>query len=139
VLLRDRIVAVLPAGSRTPGGAMTLDELAEAPIITYGPDSGVRGLIGDAFAAHGLRLTVAYATNSVALQLALVAQHIGIALAPGSSPVLATDRRIVVVPLAPAISFDKVFAWRSDRTPSVPLSALFDLWAELPGCRSEPR
>ncbi|MFE9662597.1 MULTISPECIES: LysR family transcriptional regulator [unclassified Streptomyces] len=137
VLLRDRIVAVLPAGSRAPGEAMTLHEVSEAPIITYGPDSGVRGFIGDAFAAHGLRLNVVCATNSVALQLALVTQHIGIALAPCSSPVLAADRRVVVVPLTPAISFDKVFAWRLDRPPSVPLSAFFDLWAELPGCRTE--
>ncbi|MGX2993382.1 LysR family transcriptional regulator [Streptomyces sp. JNUCC 64] len=133
VLLRDRIVAALPAGSRAPDEALDLKEAAGARIITYGPDSGVHGFISDAFAARGLRLEVAYATNDVALQLALVVQGIGIALAPRSSPALGADRRVVLVPLAPAITFDKVLAWRSDRQPSAPLGAFLDLWSVLPG------
>lgn len=131
VILRDWIVAVVPAGSRMADRPMTLDEVAKTPIITYSSDSGVHGFISEAFAAHGLRFDVAYATNHVAVQLALVAENIGIALAPHSSPVLWADQKVTVVPLAPSISFSKVFVWRLAASLSAPLKALLDLWTEL--------
>ncbi|MFJ7422887.1 hypothetical protein ACIQXD_30430 [Streptomyces uncialis] len=55
---------------------------------------------------------IAYATNDVALQAALVAERVGIALTSHASPVPATDPRFVVVPLEPAIRLRKVFVWR---------------------------
>ncbi|MGW1764624.1 LysR family transcriptional regulator substrate-binding protein [Streptomyces sp. NPDC002073] len=82
VLLEDRIVAVLPAGSRPANRPMTLDEAVRSPLISYGPDNGVHEYIREAFAARKLRLDIAYATNDVALQIALVAERIGIALPP---------------------------------------------------------
>ncbi|GAA2242599.1 LysR family transcriptional regulator [Streptomyces amakusaensis] len=131
VLLRDWIVAAVPAGSRSADRPMTLDEVSETPIITYGTDSGVRGFISDAFAAEGLRFDVAYATNNVALQLALVAENVGIALAPYSSPVLLASEKVTVIPLAPPISFHKVFVWRLERNLNAPLKAFLDMWTEL--------
>ncbi|MCX5015088.1 LysR family transcriptional regulator [Streptomyces sp. NBC_00555] len=134
VLLEDRIVAVLPAGSRTVNLVnvpMTLDEAVRGPVISYGPDSGVHAYIREAFAAKALRLDIAYATNDVALQLALVAAGIGIALTSHASPVLAADPRFVVVPLEPAIRLRKVFVWRAGTRPSAPLRAFLDLWTEL--------
>ncbi|MFD4833568.1 LysR family transcriptional regulator [Streptomyces uncialis] len=136
VLLEDRIVAVLPAGGRTTGHPMTLDEAARYPVISYGPDSGVHAFIRDAFAARELRLDIAYATNDVALQVALVAERVGIALTSHASPVLATDPRFVVVPLAPAIRLRKVFVWRLSTRLGVSLRAFLDLWTEL---SDEPR
>lgn len=131
VLLEDRIVAVLPAGSRAADRPMTLEEVARSPVISYGPDSGVHAFVREAFAAKGLRLDIAYATNDVALQVALVAEGIGMALTSHASPVLAADPRFVVVPLEPAIRLRKVFVWRPVTRPSTPLRAFLDLWAEL--------
>ncbi|MEO3973632.1 LysR family transcriptional regulator [Streptomyces sp. CAU 1734] len=128
VLLRDRIVAVLPAGSGTAGRPLTLEEVSRGPVITYGPDSGVHGFISAAFEARGLRLDIACATNNVALQLSLVAENFGIALAPRSSPALSGDPRVTVVPLEPAISFRKVFVWRLGSRPNAPLRAFLDMW-----------
>ncbi|MFE2721550.1 LysR family transcriptional regulator [Kitasatospora sp. NPDC059327] len=130
VLLEDRIVAVLPAGSRPADRPMPLDEAVRGAVISYGSDSGVHAFIRAAFAAEGLRLDVAYATNDVALQLALVAERIGTALTSGASPVLAADRRFVVVPLEPAVRLRKVFVWRAGARPSAPLRAFLDLWTE---------
>ncbi|GLF92995.1 LysR family transcriptional regulator [Streptomyces yaizuensis] len=130
-LLEDRIVAVLPAGSRAADRPMTLDEAALRPVISYSPDSGIHAFIRDAFAAKSLELDIAYATNDVALQIALVAERVGIALTSDASPVLAADPRFVVVPLEPAIRLRKVFAWRLGTQPSAPLRAFLDLWTEL--------
>lgn len=131
VLLEDRIVAVLPAGSRATNRPMPLDEVARSPVISYGPDSGVHAFVREAFAAKGLRLDIAYATNDVALQVALVAERIGIALTSHASPVLAADPRFVIVTLEPAIRLRKVFVWRPGTRPSAPLRAFLDLWTEL--------
>ncbi len=110
---------------------MPLDEAVRGPVISYGPDSGVHAFVRAAFAAADLRLDIACATNDVALQLALVAERIGIALTSGASPVLAADRRFVVVPLEPAVRLRKVFVWREGTRPSAPLRAFLDLWTEL--------
>ncbi|MFJ6620141.1 LysR substrate-binding domain-containing protein [Kitasatospora sp. NPDC091335] len=131
VLLEDRIVAVLPAGSRPSNRPMALCEAVGGPVISYGPDSGAHAFVREAFATAGLRLDIACATNDVALQLALVAEGIGIALTSRASPVLAADRRFTVVPLEPAIRLRKVFVWRAGTRPSVPLRAFLDLWTEL--------
>ncbi|MFI1865228.1 LysR family transcriptional regulator [Streptomyces jumonjinensis] len=131
VLLEDRIVAVLPAGSRAANRPMTLDDAVLSPVISYSTDSGVHAFIRDAFAARALRLDIAYATNDVALQVALVAERVGIALTSGASPVLAADPRFVVVPLEPAIRLRKVFVWRLGTQPGAPLRAFLDLWTEL--------
>ncbi|MER5766171.1 LysR family transcriptional regulator [Streptomyces sp. NPDC001985] len=138
VLLRDWIVAALPAGG-SADRPLTLDEVSKAPVITYGPDSGVHGFISEAFAARGLPFEIAYATNNVALQLALVVEKVGIALVPHSSPALSADSRVVAVPLIPAISFNKVFAWRLDNQMNPPLRAFLEMWSESdePGAGSE--
>ncbi|MCM2389703.1 LysR family transcriptional regulator [Streptomyces albipurpureus] len=138
VLQRDRIVAVLPAGARAADQPLTLDEVSKEPIITYSSDSGVHGFISEAFAENGLAFNVTYATNSVPLQLALVAENVGIGLAPSSSPALSANRRTIVVPLVPAISFQKVFAWRLDRRLGAPLRAFLEMWTELAEFMSEP-
>ncbi|WP_406397010.1 LysR family transcriptional regulator [Streptomyces uncialis] len=136
-LLEDRIVAVLPAGSRAANVPMPLAEAARSTVISYGPDSGVHAFIRDAFAARALRLDIAYATNDVALQVALVAERVGIALTSHASPVLATDPRFVVVPLEPAIRLRKVFVWRLGPRLGAPLRAFLDLWTELSGIPAE--
>ncbi|MFI1015251.1 LysR family transcriptional regulator [Streptomyces sp. NPDC020965] len=132
VLLEDRIVAVLIAGSRAANSPMPLAEAARHPVISYGPDSGVHAFIRDAFVAQGLRLDIAHATNDVALQVALVTERVGIALTSHASPVLGSDPRIVVVPLEPAIQLRKVFVWRLSAQSRAPLRAFLGLWTELP-------
>ncbi|MFE3019965.1 LysR family transcriptional regulator [Streptomyces sp. NPDC059256] len=131
VLLEDRIVAVLPAGGRAANRPLRLHEAARSPLISYGPDSGVHAFIRDAFAAKAIQLDIAYATNDVALQIALVAEGVGIALTSHASPVLTADPRFVVVPLEPAIRLRKVFVWRLGPQLSAPLRTILDLWTEL--------
>lgn len=110
---------------------MTLDEAVRNPVISYSPESGVHAYIREAFAEQALRLDIAYATNDVALQVALVAEGIGVALTSHASPVLTADPRFVVVPLEPAIRLRKVFVWRVGTRQSAPLRAYLDLWTEL--------
>ncbi|MFJ8234017.1 LysR family transcriptional regulator [Streptomyces sp. NPDC094448] len=137
LLLEDRFVAVLPAGSRAPDHPMTLTEAARRPLIGYGSGTGAHAFVRDAFAAQGLRLDIAYATADVALQVALVAEGIGIALTSYANPLLRLDERIVVVPLEPAIRLRKVLAWRLGKRPGPPLRAFLDLLTELP-FRADP-
>ncbi|ANW22701.1 LysR family transcriptional regulator (plasmid) [Streptomyces clavuligerus] len=131
LLLEDRIIAVVPVGTRTADRPLTLAQAARSTLISYGPDSGAYAFIRDAFAAQELPLDIAYATNDVALQVALVAERIGIALTSHASPVVASDPRIVAMALEPVIRLPKVFAWRLGPRPGPPLRALLDLWTEF--------
>jgi DNA-binding transcriptional LysR family regulator len=83
-LLRDQMVAVVPRErAEARRSAITLAELAETSLISYGPDNGLRPVIDQAFADAGLKFAPAYATNDVALLVALAVEGVGIAVAAG--------------------------------------------------------
>ncbi|MEU9454792.1 LysR family transcriptional regulator [Streptomyces sp. NPDC048277] len=128
VLIRDEIVAVVAAGRPQAGRLeLTLAELAGVPLITYGPDSGLRPHLRAAFDTAGVSFQPAYATNHVALQIELVAEGVGIALAGGADPAIAGDPRVTAVPLAPRIPYAKALIWRAGPHASAPLRALLTL------------
>ncbi|MEU1163761.1 LysR family transcriptional regulator [Streptomyces sp. NPDC005921] len=128
VLVRDEIVAVVAADrpqARRP--ALALPELAGTPLITYGPDSGLRPHLLAAFAEAGAPFRPAYATNHVALQIELVAEGVGLALAGGADPAITADPRVTAVPLTPRIPYAKALIWRAGPHASAPLRALLSL------------
>lgn len=130
VIRPDRVMGVVAAGSRLAGRAvLTLAEAARHPVISYGPDTGLRPLLEAAFAARGLPLTVSYVSNEVPVQAALAAEGIGVALSAGSDPALDAVPGVAVRPLRPAVRFAKLLAWRESPRPGAPLRAFLDIIA----------
>lgn len=135
VLVRDEIVALVASDRRQARqAALSLDEISAAPLITYGPDSGLHPRLRRAFEEAEAPFRPAYATNHVALQLELVAAGVGIALAAGGSRGITGDPRVTVVPVTPRIPYAKALVWRSGPHSSAPLRAML----ELPLSPSEP-
>ncbi len=127
---QDRVVAVVAAGTGLARRAvLTLEQVARHPVISYGPDTGLRPLLQAAFQARGLPLAVAYVSNEVPVQVALAAEGIGVALSAGSDPVLDAAPGIAVRPLRPAIRFAKLLAWRESARAGAPLGAFLDVVA----------
>ncbi|MEV7385233.1 LysR family transcriptional regulator [Streptomyces sp. NPDC091215] len=128
VLIRDEIVAVVAAGRPQAGRSeLSLAELAGLPLITYGPDSGLRPHLRAAFDTAGVPFQPAYATNHVALQIELVAAGVGIALAGAAAHRVTGDPRVRAVPLTPRIPYAKALIWRAGPHTSAPLKALLAL------------
>jgi DNA-binding transcriptional LysR family regulator len=125
---QDRVMAVVAAGTRLARRAvLTLEEVARHPVISYGPDTGLRPLLQAAFGARGLPLAVAYVSNEVPVQVALAAEGIGVALSAGSDPALDAAPGIAVRPLRPAIRFARLLAWRESARAGAPLRAFLDV------------
>lgn len=128
VLVRDEIVALVASGRpQARAAALSLDEVAAVPLITYGSDSGLYPRLRTAFEEAEVPFRPACATNHVALQLELVAAGVGIALAAGASRGITGDPRVAVVPVTPRIPYAKALVWRSGPHASAPLRALLDL------------
>ncbi|WP_225732388.1 MULTISPECIES: LysR family transcriptional regulator [unclassified Nocardia] len=129
-VLQDGVVAVAAYDcelARNP--EVTLQELISHPIITYSSDSGLRPVIESAFTEQGLALQVSHACNDVGLQAALAAHHVGIALSAGSDPALHAAEHIAVLPLSPALPFQKILIWRSAVPPNAVLDAFLKVTA----------
>ncbi|MDH6124064.1 LysR family transcriptional regulator [Kitasatospora sp. GP82] len=128
VLLQDEIVAVVSRDRPEAGKPqLTLSQITGAPLITYGQDSGLRPHLEAAFEDAGVSFRPAYATNDVALQVALVASGVGIALAAGADSTLARDARVGTVPLSPRIPYTKALIWRAESALAAPVRALLAL------------
>ncbi|MER6128660.1 LysR family transcriptional regulator [Streptomyces sp. NPDC001795] len=128
VLIRDEIVAIVASDQpQAQQAALSLAQLSGTPLITYGPDSGLRPHLIAAFADAGVPFRPAYATNHVALQVELVAAGVGIALAAGADRSPASDPRVTVVPLTLRIPYAKALIWRAGPHTSAPLRALLHL------------
>jgi DNA-binding transcriptional LysR family regulator len=127
---QDRVMAAVAAGTGLAARAvLTLEEIARHPVISYGPDTGLAPLLQAAFRARGLPFAVACVSNEVAVQAALAAEGIGVALSAGSDPVLDTAPGIAVRPLRPVIRFARLLAWREPAGASPPLRAFLDVVA----------
>ncbi|HET6500442.1 MAG TPA: LysR family transcriptional regulator [Amycolatopsis sp.] len=127
-LLRDQIVAIVPR-ERPEAAKDTIDlaAFADTSLISYGEDSGLWAHLAHAFRKAGLPFRPAYATNDVALLVALAAAGVGIALAAGADPEVTQDPRVLAIPLAPRIGYEKALVWRRRPAPSAPLRALLAL------------
>ncbi|MEV4641362.1 LysR family transcriptional regulator [Actinoplanes sp. NPDC049548] len=134
-VLEDEIVAVVPAThAAATRPSLPLETLGGETLISFGPESGLRPLIDSAFAAAGPAFRPAYETPDVALLVALAAEGIGIALAPGADPEIRQDARVAVLPVTPRIPYRKVLVWRRSPAPPAPLRALLS----LPGYEGAP-
>ncbi|QDY80163.1 LysR family transcriptional regulator [Streptomyces qinzhouensis] len=129
-LLHDSIVAVRPLSAPGPDRPLRLEDAVREPLITFGPESGIHPIIRDAFAAHGLPFRPAHLIDQIPFQIALVAEGVGTALIPRSSPALSGAQDVAVVPLEPAVRLRKICVWRKNPPPNAPLKALLDLWSE---------
>lgn len=130
-LLYDTVVAVRPLSAPAPDGPLRLEEAARETLITFGLESGVHPIIRDAFASRGLPFRPAHMIDQIPFQIALVAEGVGTALIPRSSPSLTGAEGVTVVPLEPPVRLRKICVWRENAPPSAPLKALLDLWSEL--------
>ncbi|MEU8936080.1 LysR family transcriptional regulator [Streptomyces sp. NPDC048409] len=114
VLLDDEITAVVPAGSSLAGrSSVPVEMLAGKTLITYGADSGLRARLETAFELAALSLNTRYATNDVALHVALVKAGIGIALSVRTDRALVDDPGVAALPLHPPVTYQKALVWRT--------------------------
>ncbi|SDP36325.1 LysR family transcriptional regulator [Actinacidiphila guanduensis] len=127
-LLQDEIVVVVrtdaPLAAREK---VPVEMLGGRTFVTYAPDSGIRPWLDQVFRAADLDLAVRYATNDVALQVALVEAGIGVALAVRSHQALVETRTVTALPLDPPLRFEKALVWRTAPPPSRPLRAFLAL------------
>jgi len=130
-VLEDTIVAVLATGTDLARKAkLTFEDISRQPVITYNTESGLWPLIRAAFEAKGVVLNVRHACNDVLLQVALAAERVGVALSAGSDPALLSPPGATVVPLRPAIHYQKFLIWRETPAIGAPLRAFLAIEAE---------
>ncbi|MFF0465384.1 LysR family transcriptional regulator [Streptomyces mexicanus] len=127
-LLRDEIVAVVPPDSPLASRTrVPVELLAGRTLVSYGPDSGLRPWLDRAFQSAGVDFTVRYATNDVALHVALVQAGIGVALSVRTHQAVQGTRLVTTLPLDPPVTYEKALLWRTEPAPSRPLRAFLAL------------
>jgi DNA-binding transcriptional LysR family regulator len=135
-LLTDQLLAVFdPEAFPIGNGALAISDLPSYPIISYASDSGLRAILEEACTRAGVPLHVRYAANDVRLQLAVVAQRIGVAVSAGSDPALLDAPGLAACAIDPPVEYEKILIWRNDITPRPPLRAFLQLWINV---RSHP-
>lgn len=82
---RDPLAALVAPGHRwSRRRTVTLAELCGEPLLSVPPGGGLRTVLDDACAAHGLRPRIDLEANSPVLLAALAGQGLGVALVPAS-------------------------------------------------------
>ena len=128
VMLEDEIVAVVPAGSPLAGRKnIPIELLSGKTLISYGQDSGLRPRLQSAFDVAGIDFSTRYATNDVALHVALVEAGVGVSLSAGTDRALAGNPRVSAVPVSPSLTYRKALIWRGTPQAPRPLRALLAL------------
>ncbi|MEU5878589.1 LysR substrate-binding domain-containing protein [Spirillospora sp. NPDC047279] len=84
-LLRDPLVAVVPAGWASRGDRLSITELAEMPLVCGGPGDANRTALDRAFFRYDLTPRVEFETRSYAVSLALAAAEAGATVMPRST------------------------------------------------------
>jgi len=83
-LFRDRLCAVFNAGGKLERkSTVRLRELASLPMILTDPESSVRAMVDDAFAAMGLAIHPVWEVTHMSTALALVRAGLGVTILPG--------------------------------------------------------
>jgi DNA-binding transcriptional LysR family regulator len=90
VLSEERLMAVLPAGHRLLGRAVSLAELADEPFVLYpgSPRPSYADHVLALFANHGLQIKVVQWANELQTTIGLIAAGIGVTLVPESVHIL---------------------------------------------------
>jgi DNA-binding transcriptional LysR family regulator len=131
ILSDQLVVAFDPERFSFATDSVSIAELLDHPIISYGPSSGLRPLLDNAFHAAGVPVRVNYAVNDVRLQVAFARQGVGVAISAGSDPALVDAPDLATRPLSPTVDYEKILIWRNDTAPRAPLRAFLQLWTEL--------
>lgn len=131
ILSDELLVAFDPAKFTFDADSVSIAELQDHPLISYGPSSGLHPLLENAFGEAGAPLQVNYAANDVRLQVAFARQGVGVAVSAGSDPALVDAPDLVTRPLRPRVHYEKILIWRNDIAPRAPLRAFLHLWTEL--------
>ena len=115
-LFRERVAVVVPSQHRLVGrSSVTLQEVADEPLILPRSRSGLRRVIDDAFARQGLGENVAYEGDDFTIIQGLVEAGLGVTLLPMPLPTPST--RVAVIPLRePPIARTMAIAWDRRRT-----------------------
>ncbi len=105
--------------------AVKLKELADHPIITLPPGSGIRAILDAGFAAIGLRPRVAFEASAPAVVIRLAERGLGIAVLSAAEDYNPEPSRLVEVPIIqPQMRGRLVLAWRADPPPGPATRAL---------------
>ena len=128
-LIRDRVLAILPAGHRLiRKRAVAVQDLHASPLILREPGSATRRLIEQAFRSHRLEVTAAMELESNEAIKSAVADGIGVGLMAHAAVAqeLATGRLVARALLAP-LYLDFSLIYHHDRTVSPVVAALLAL------------
>lgn len=120
----ERLVAAVARADALAGRAsISLEELAELPLVCLPPGTGIRTRLDTALAAAGRRPRVALEASNLGVVADLAARGLGVAILPES---LASARRAELHELAitPALRSSLAFAWRAGAPPSPAAQAL---------------
>ena len=100
-LMDQQLVVVLPPGQ--PARDLTIQELAEFPLVTTLPGTSTRRLVSDAFAAVGIEPTIAVETGQREAIVPLVLAGAGVAVLPRPIGIIATVHGATLASLHPPL------------------------------------
>lgn len=127
-LMRDALRLAAPAGHPLlVHGAPGWAEVARHPVATLTPDSGIRALVDEGFAAAGVAVAPAWEVAQVATVLGLVAAGLAVAVLPGYAVAAAAPPGVADAPLAGApVMRDLAILMPRDRSPAPAAQAFAD-------------
>ncbi|MBP0444808.1 LysR family transcriptional regulator [Roseomonas sp. SSH11] len=125
LLLRDRMVAVLPGGHALAGGSIPPERLAREPLILTDPQSSVRVLVERCLSMRGLPVSPAYEVTYMSTAIGLVRAGLGVAILPSSAVDAALAPAVVAASVdAPELEREVLLIRRAGRSLSPPARAL---------------
>jgi len=107
------VAAVAPDDPLAGRESVTLRGLAERPLITLPPGSGLRTVLDAACAAAGVRPRVAFEAGDPVMLARLAAQGMGVAVLPGSAAAAGPGELRTVAITRPRLRGRVVLMWRS--------------------------
>jgi DNA-binding transcriptional LysR family regulator len=127
----ERIAIVIPDGHRLTGsGPVSMQELADEPLVGPLPTSPMRPLFEEAFRAAQVepRVVVEAATHEMMLEL--VRAGVGCTVSPVSSAATVLGRGVTLVDIAPTHEMTIVMVTRKDQQPTPAAQAFRTLAAQ---------
>lgn len=118
--LRDEeLVLIVGPSDRLAGRAqVSMEELSDAPFITFRHGASIHEALRQAFAAHDLKPRVGFESADMSTAFALVGRGLGVALVPRSITERSSSAThpVVAVPVGPdRLSRTVALIWRRDR------------------------
>jgi len=112
-------------------GSVRLADLAEEPMISMPPDSGLRRVLDTLAAAQGVALKHSVITSQFASLFDFVTQGLGVAIVPLSALPPAFERRVVTRPLRPAVKRRIGILYLADRPLSLAATEFLEIFRPM--------